>query len=470
MMLNSAGEVSRLGFGASNEFLTGSGTWATMATATGWTLTSGKITTTNKIGIGISNPTMKLECDGSAAFTGTVYAEHFSVADASMVQGTLSFTSNMILNGYDPIAGKQNEVYTTTQPYFVQSAAGYNNNTYINYNNTGKVGIGTNAPTAKLHVQGSSLFDGDVIATGKSRFHRIAAIAGDSIIRFGDSTIHMNTTTNTIYGSPISSPFTVNKGLGLGSYAANGKGQFTVAIGWQSHAIGDYSNSMGYFVKSNAQKAITIGSGTGSSGYLVNSTANSLMVGFNSNIPTLFIGPSAGVGKVGLTGLGTATPDAFFHIKNVNPAVANGYTVKIEDASNSNGLVVSSGNYGDPNGGDLGVIFLCKTTDNKDILRVRSSGKTYAREILVNLNTSWPDYVFDENYKLNDLEKVADFVKENNHLPGVPSAAEVEKEGINVAEMDAVLLKKIEELTLYLIELKKENQIMKAEIEKLQNK
>lgn len=85
-----------------------------------------------------------------------------------------------------------------------------------------------------------------------------------------------------------------------------------------------------------------------------------------------------------------------------------------------------------------------------------------------NENTKWADYVFEPTYKLAPLSEVEAFVKEHKHLPEVPSAKEVEKNGINVGDMDAVLLKKIEELTLYMIELKKENAEMKKELELLQ--
>lgn len=86
-------------------------------------------------------------------------------------------------------------------------------------------------------------------------------------------------------------------------------------------------------------------------------------------------------------------------------------------------------------------------------------------------NTSdWADYVFAEDYKLMPLDKVDAFVKKHKHLPGVPSAEEVQKEGIDVAKMDAKLLEKIEELTLYMIQLKEENKVLKTEIEQLKNK
>jgi hypothetical protein len=68
---------------------------------------------------------------------------------------------------------------------------------------------------------------------------------------------------------------------------------------------------------------------------------------------------------------------------------------------------------------------------------------------------NWADYVFDKKYKLLSLNEVDKFIQINKHLPNVPSAEEVAKEGIDMAKMDAKLLEKIEELTLYVIQLNK---------------
>lgn len=68
------------------------------------------------------------------------------------------------------------------------------------------------------------------------------------------------------------------------------------------------------------------------------------------------------------------------------------------------------------------------------------------------------------------LEQVDSFIRQNKHLPGVPSAEQVVKEGIDMATMDAKLLEKIEELTLYMIELKKENDVLKQQLNALQQK
>ncbi|MBL4708549.1 MAG: hypothetical protein JKY48_08945, partial [Flavobacteriales bacterium] len=93
-------------------------------------------------------------------------------------------------------------------------------------------------------------------------------------------------------------------------------------------------------------------------------------------------------------------------------------------------------------------------SDPKYAMFVDTDGKLTTREIEVTLN-GWPDYVFEDNYDLTSLEKVESFIEENGHLPNVPSAKEVEDNGLNLGEMDAILLQKIEELTLYMIEQNK---------------
>ena len=82
-------------------------------------------------------------------------------------------------------------------------------------------------------------------------------------------------------------------------------------------------------------------------------------------------------------------------------------------------------------------------------------------KVRVELIASWPDFVFDDNYKLRTLDEVEKFLTKNHHLPGIPSEKEMVSKGLDVAEMDALLLQKIEELTLYMIELKKENDDLK---------
>ena len=111
------------------------------------------------------------------------------------------------------------------------------------------------------------------------------------------------------------------------------------------------------------------------------------------------------------------------------------------------------------------------------------NGSAIATSMTVKLYANWPDFVFAKTYSLRPLSEVESYIKAHSHLPEVPSAAQVAKDGINLGEMDATLLKKIEELTLYLIEqnkkleaqnkqlqeLKQENLQLKQENKKIEN-
>ncbi len=71
--------------------------------------------------------------------------------------------------------------------------------------------------------------------------------------------------------------------------------------------------------------------------------------------------------------------------------------------------------------------------------------------------TYWPDYVFGNDYKMMTISELESYVNENKHLPGIPSASEVEEEGsVDLGEMNTILLQKVEELTRYIINLQKQ--------------
>jgi hypothetical protein len=93
---------------------------------------------------------------------------------------------------------------------------------------------------------------------------------------------------------------------------------------------------------------------------------------------------------------------------------------------------------------------------NRDLFAIKSNGKVYAREIEINLLQNFPDYVFHSNYKLMPLNELNSYVNLNKHLPGFETAAYYEKNGLNVQEILIKQQEKIEELTLYLIQLHKQ--------------
>ncbi len=99
------------------------------------------------------------------------------------------------------------------------------------------------------------------------------------------------------------------------------------------------------------------------------------------------------------------------------------------------------------------------------------NGTVEAREFnLTDTSVSWPDYVFKEAYYLKPLEEVEKFTILNMRLPGVPSETEIAENGINIGEITAIQMEKIEELTLYMIALQKENKALSDRVQSLEEK
>jgi hypothetical protein len=103
--------------------------------------------------------------------------------------------------------------------------------------------------------------------------------------------------------------------------------------------------------------------------------------------------------------------------------------------------------------------------DLENIIDLKVNGMVYANEVKVTLDR-WQDIVFDKDYRLMPLTELSAFVTANKHLPEIPSEKEVLEKGIDIGEMNALLLKKIEELTLYVIEQQKQIEGLKSQIQK----
>ncbi|WP_440068194.1 hypothetical protein [Tenacibaculum discolor] len=101
-------------------------------------------------------------------------------------------------------------------------------------------------------------------------------------------------------------------------------------------------------------------------------------------------------------------------------------------------------------------------------MKLTVKGNIHAEEVKIDLNVPAPDYVFKSDYKLRSLEEVESFIKENSHLPEIPSAKEFAKNGVMQAVMDMNLLKKIEELTLYTIEQEKKIKVLEKQNSKIE--
>lgn len=97
-------------------------------------------------------------------------------------------------------------------------------------------------------------------------------------------------------------------------------------------------------------------------------------------------------------------------------------------------------------------------------------GGILSEKVVVKLKEDWADYVFDTDYELTPLSEVEQFIKENKHLPNVPSAKEIKETGLDMEKIQTVQMQKIEELTLYMIEMQKQNEKLQQKVVELEQK
>jgi hypothetical protein len=98
---------------------------------------------------------------------------------------------------------------------------------------------------------------------------------------------------------------------------------------------------------------------------------------------------------------------------------------------------------------------------------VSINGKVICEELKIQGSSNWPDYVFDPAYSLKSFDELRRYIKTNKHLPNIPAAAVIEKNGIDLGDMQKKLIEKIEELTLYVLQLEEQNRNMQAQINAL---
>jgi hypothetical protein len=340
---------------------------------------------------------------------------------------------------------------------------------------SGSAGIGTTSPLAKLHVVG-----GEIRLAGAGT----SGIASGAVISFYDS----NNATR--YGY-------------LGDASAGNSDIYLVAEAGGGLNFGTNANAARMVI--NTSGNVGIGTTTPTrpldvNGWVQTNTGilfnNGKAWDVSSNGNDLYFDETGLVTRMtflagGNVGIGTRTPVALLNIAVPgSKATVAGNVVSFlstNDISNPFGLrtmiygassinnryvTLQTTDYSLADGGNLvlqstiGNVAI-GTTDTKGY-KFAVNGSAVATSMTVKLNANWPDYVFKPGYQLPLLSDVKAYIDQNQHLPEMPSEADVARDGLNLGEVNKLLTKKVEELTLYLIQQKEEtDKQLKAQQEQI---
>ncbi|MBL0325200.1 MAG: hypothetical protein IPP61_08470 [Cytophagaceae bacterium] len=302
-------------------------------------------------------------------------------------------------------------------------------NTLIGYrvgtNVTGTANIGLGL--FSMGYNGAGLTGNNNVGIGQNALTNSTTPGSNMAI--GTNALRLNTTGNN------------NLGIGTNALYNNTLGTFNTGIG--SQAL--YTNSLGNY-------NVSIGT---NSGYL------------NTGSSNVFLGYQAGYNETGSNKLYIAASNT------ANPLIKGEFdnkNLKINTGSTTSSTVgfLAIGNF-DAGFSMPGTI---NATQNSYRLIVQDGIITEKVKVALKTTADWADYVFEPEYlnKMMSLEQVEKFAKENKHLPNVPSAQQLKDNGMDVGETSKMFMEKIEELTLYMIELNKEVKALKAENEALKRK
>jgi hypothetical protein len=331
-------------------------------------------------------------------------------------------------------------------------------------NSSGRFGIGVPGPEAYLHVAGGSwnvaAGEGD-LKIGNSTYHLLMGVA-TSGGGAGDARIYAKGgTRRLILGTHTSDVLAINdEGLGgIGTINPAHKLDVTALSSAGIRVTNQYTGGSvkyGLYVTSDTE-------GTGDK-YGIRSSA------------TAPVGASSVMDVYGLYGLGASenTSNAtLYGVRGVvtNNGTGNKYAVFAQaGTANPSPTTKSFAVYADGHSyfkHDVRIGTLDPVVGYKLLV----DGKILSEEVKVQMSEDWPDYVFDKGYELMPIEQIAGYIKENQHLPGMPSAREVaESGGVELGEMNRRLLEKIEELTLHLISQQREIEQLKSRLSQVENR
>jgi len=364
-----------------------------------------------KVGIGTASPSQKLTVTGSGRIADSLYlnkillgtSDSVLVRENNVVKYKLLTGNSWSLTGN--AAAVSNFVGTTN---YISMRFRTNNTQRMIIDSVGNIGIGTSKPTDKLTVTGNAKINGNLTVNGTlngtyntlDSMHILNNIeVGNSIFISGNN---LGDGYNAIYtdDANISSVDPTLYIQSLSAYPNN-----TIINSNNDGRVGIGTNSPDpnckFMVRTGINKNLSIKNFWDDTDH--NITISALTDDYSSHIPLYF-----------------AASSFYFH----------------------------SGNVG------IGTTIFTNGTD-QNYYKLAVNGSIHAKDVVVDL-LHWPDFVFEKDYKLKSLSEVAQYISKNKHLPDVPSATEIEKNGVSLGSSNALLLQKIEELTLYIIDLQKQ--------------
>jgi hypothetical protein len=355
------------------------------------------------------------------------------------------------------------------------------------YYSGGNVGIGTSNPTAPLQVNGNIISNGNIYANNLLAANNIAV----GTFKIVNGTVDSVTSTASMLQLTAPTVSASNAFTAGTTVTAGANGPSIIRIDGNAGTITSPSGVVG-FANNNITTTGTINA-KDLSGYLSTDSVQikqinpvDSLIKFGDPVAILHVSPVPALPAIWnypngtviygnqnnptavSLGIGGYNAQSALYISSSSTVnqitVANpvSHTTMFNVDNNGNAIIGGKVAIGNPS--------LALTTPGNYGLYVAGGLLTESVKIaLHNDVVNWSDYVFANTYKLKSLAEVESYVKANKHLPDVPSANEVKKDGINVAEMDATLLKKIEELTLYVIQQDKRSQMQEEQIKNLKN-